>query len=156
MNVCESTLLVRPEHLNHHGYLFGGRLLEWLDEQAYIAAMSMLAPQANLVTVAIDRVEFRHSAKQGSMLRFRSLPIHTGITSLTVFTKVLQLGFPNECDMFSAYVTFVCLGPDEKPRPIAPLMLKPLSFDSLQTETERAHWTQVEHARKARGISAES
>ena len=102
MNASESTLLVRPEHLNHHGYLFGGRLLEWLDEQAYIAAMSLLRPAANLVTVAIDRVVFRHSAKQGSMLRFRSLPVHTGRTSLTVYTQVLHLGIPKECDLFSA------------------------------------------------------
>ena len=150
MNVCESTLLVRPEHLNHHGYLFGGRLLEWLDEQAYIAAMSLLKPAANLVTVAIDRVEFRHSAKQGSLLRFRSLPVHTGRTSLTVFTHVLQLGFPRERDMFSAYVTFVCLGPKERPRPIAPLMLKRLSRDTLTTEQERRHWDEVERARKNR------
>ena len=49
--LSESTLLVRPEHLNHHGFLFGGRLLEWLDEQAYIAAISRLNPEANLVTV---------------------------------------------------------------------------------------------------------
>src|SRR3954453_3783898 len=84
----ESTLLVRPEHLNHHGYLFGGRLLEWLDEQAYIAAISRLKPEANLVTVAIDRVEFRFSVKQGSLLRFRSMLVHVGRSSLTVFTQV--------------------------------------------------------------------
>ena len=29
--------LVMPEHLNHYGYLFGGNLLQWVDEYAYIA-----------------------------------------------------------------------------------------------------------------------
>lgn len=150
MNASESTLLVRPEHLNHHGYLFGGRLLEWLDEQAYIAAMSLLKPAANLVTVAIDRVEFRHSAKQGSMLRFRSLPVHMGRTSLTVYTQVSRLGIPKECDLFSAYVTFVCLGEKERPRAIAPFMLNKLSFETLKSAEAREHWLIVERARVER------
>lgn len=150
MNASESTLLVRPEHLNHHGYLFGGRLLEWLDEQAYIAAMSLLKPAANLVTVAIDRVVFRQPVRQGSMLKFRSLPVHAGRTSLTVFTQVLMLGFPKERDAFSAYVTFVCLGARERPRPIAPLMLKPFRFDDLDSDEARERWETVERARRER------
>jgi acyl-CoA hydrolase len=150
MIASESTLLVRPEHLNHHGYLFGGRLLEWLDEQAYIAAMSLLKPAANLVTVAIDRVVFRQPVKQGSMLKFRSQPVHAGRTSLTVFTKVLLLEFPKERDMFSAYVTFVCLNAKERPRPIGPLMLKPLLFEQLESDDAREHWQRVERARRER------
>src|SRR5438094_1676897 len=109
MTISESTLLVRPEHLNHHGYLFGGRLLEWLDEQAYIAAISRMKPAANLVTVAIDRVEFRYSVRQGSLLRFRSLLVHAGRTSVTVFTQVYLRRAPREQEIFRAYVTFVCL-----------------------------------------------
>lgn len=150
MNASESTLLVRPEHLNHHGYLFGGRLLEWLDEQAYICAMSLLKPEANLVTVAIDRVQFRLSAKQGSLLRFRSLPVHAGRTSLTIFTQVLLLADAAEREMFSAYVTFVCLGPRERPRRIAPLMVQALSHDSLLSDAARRHWNEVERARRLR------
>ena len=30
--------LVLPERLNHYGYLFGGYLLHWVDEYAYITA----------------------------------------------------------------------------------------------------------------------
>ncbi len=150
MTASESTLLVRPEHLNHHGYLFGGRLLEWLDEQAYIAAMSLLKPAANLVTIAIDRVEFKQSAKQGSMLRFRSQPVHAGRTSLTVFTQVLALEFPHERGLFSAYVTFVNLGKNERPRAISPLMLKPIKFETLESDEARKHWKNVERARVER------
>jgi acyl-CoA hydrolase len=29
---------VRPEHLNYHGFLFGGQLLLWVDEFAWMAA----------------------------------------------------------------------------------------------------------------------
>ena len=148
--ISESTLLVRPEHLNHHGYLFGGRLLEWLDEQAYIAAVSHLAPEANLVTVAIDRVEFRFSVKQGSLLRFRSMPVHVGRTSLTVFTQVFHRHAPAEQEIFRAYVSFVCLDRRERPRPVKPLMKIEFSRKTLSTREERMHWDEVERARSLR------
>ena len=154
--ISESTLLVRPEHLNHHGFLFGGRLLEWLDEQAYISAISHLKPEANLVTVAIDRVEFRYSVVQGSLLRFRSLPVHIGRTSLTVFTQVFRRkAGPSEPwgeEIFRAYVSFVCLDKKAQPTPVAPLLVAPLSRDTLETEEERKHWDEVERAREQRSL----
>jgi acyl-CoA hydrolase len=155
--ISESTLLVRPEHLNHHGFLFGGRLLEWLDEQAYIAAISHLKPEANLVTVAIDRVEFRFSVVQGSLLRFRSLPVHVGRTSLTVFTQVFRRisageGQPWGEEIFRAYVSFVCLDEKARPRPLGDLLLHPLSRETLKTAEDRAHWDDVERARAQRSL----
>ncbi|MEI7902842.1 MAG: acyl-CoA thioesterase, partial [bacterium] len=30
--------LVMPEHMNHYGLLFGGNLLKWVDETAWMAA----------------------------------------------------------------------------------------------------------------------
>ena len=37
--------LVLPQYLNHYGFLFGGHLLKWVDEYAYIAAIVIaLAP----------------------------------------------------------------------------------------------------------------
>ena len=148
--ISESTLLVRPEHLNHHGYLFGGRLLEWLDEQAYIAAISQLKPEANLVTVAIDRVEFRFSVVQGSLLRFRSIVVHMGRTSLTVFTQVYRRRMPDDEEIFRAYVTFVCLNGKGRLCAVAPLVLSPFSKSSLTDNEARFHWNQVERARAQR------
>jgi len=148
--ISESTLLVRPEHLNHHGYLFGGRLLEWLDEQAYIAAISRMKPKANLVTVAIDRVQFSHSVVQGSLLTFRSMLVHAGRTSVTVFTRVLLQKTGRETEIFRAYVTFVCLDEKGRPTAAAPLLLKPFSFKTLPDESALAHWNEVERARQQR------
>lgn len=151
--ISESTLLVRPEHLNHHGFLFGGRLLEWLDEQAYISAISHLKPEANLVTVAIDRVEFRISVEQGSLLRFRSLPVHVGRTSLTVFTQVFKRRLDDDQEIFRAYVSFVCLDKNAKPRRLVPLLLHSLSRAKLKTKEERRHWDEVERARVQRSLT---
>jgi uncharacterized protein (TIGR00369 family) len=147
--VCESTLLVRPEHLNHHGYLFGGRLLEWLDEQAYIAAISQLVPRANLVTIGIDNVEFKHPVTQGSLLRFRSSNVHTGRTSLTVHTQVFLLSGSDETLIFRAYVTFVCLDDSGKPVAVAPFFAQPFTRSALPP-AEQLHWDAVERNRRER------
>ena len=51
--------LVLPEHINHYGHLFGGNLLNWIDEFAYITA-TVDFPGRRFVTVAMDNVEFRY------------------------------------------------------------------------------------------------
>jgi acyl-CoA hydrolase len=142
---CESTLMVRPEHLNHHGYLFGGRLLEWLDEQSYIAAMRQLKPKANLVTVAIDRVEFQGPAHDGDLLRFLSHLVHVGRTSLTIYTEVDCM--PATRRIFQAYVTYVALNQKGRPTSTAALLLKPYR---PVTEQDERHWQEVENARLQR------
>ena len=144
----ESTLLVRTEHLNPHGYLFGGRLLEWLDEQAYIAAISSVKPEASLVTVAIDNVRFQHQVRNGTALRFRTKLVHVGNTSLTLHTEVLRL--PNTEQIFRAYVTFAAVSAQGKPLPVKPLLLAP--FEPV-TADEKKHWAEVEAARARRRSS---
>ena len=141
----ESMLLVRPEHLNHRGYLFGGRLLEWLDEQAYIAVISRMRPGVSLVTVAIDRVEFRHQVREGAVLRIRSQVVHTGRTSVTVYTSVERARDPGK--IFRGYVTFVALDADGKPCPVEPSLLRPFK---PETDEQRRHWQEVEAGRTKR------
>ena len=144
-NHCESTLLVRPEHLNHHGYLFGGRLLEWLDEQSYIAAMRQLKPKANLVTVAIDRVEFQGPAHEGDLLRFHSHLVHVGRTSLTIYTEVDVM--PATRRIFQAYVTYVALNSKGRPTGVTALLRQP--YQPI-TEDDKNRWRDVEEARRSR------
>lgn len=142
---CESTLMVRPEHLNHHGYLFGGRLLEWLDEQSYIAAMRHLKPKANIVTVAIDRVEFQGPAHEGDLLRFHSHLVHVGRTSLTIYTEVDRM--PATQRIFQAYVTYVALDRKGRPTGVAAFLLRPYR---PTTDEEKKRWREVEEARLVR------
>lgn len=61
--------LVLPEHLNHHGKLFGGHMLKWIDEFSYITA-NLDFPGNRFVTIALDNVEFRHGVENGEILRF--------------------------------------------------------------------------------------
>ncbi len=79
----ENYKLVMPEDLNPHGFLFGGKLLMWVDEYAYIGA-KLEFPDCNLVTVAMDNVVFRKSAGLGMVLKFEVSRSLLGRTSAAV------------------------------------------------------------------------
>ena len=100
--------LVRPEHLNHFGSLFGGQLLKWVDEFAWMAA-SREFRGCRLVTIAMDRVEFRRGAPSGSILRFHIEPARLGTTSVTYSVEVFsdEPGADAEAAIFSTRITFV-------------------------------------------------
>jgi len=100
--------MVRPEHLNHHGHLFGGKLLSWVDENAWIAATKDF-PTCTLVTRAIDQIEFTNPIYCGSILRFEVSLIKKGSTSLrySVIVYATPVGTAVEEKVFSNYITFV-------------------------------------------------
>lgn len=100
--------LVMPEHLNHYGFLFGGKLLQWVDEAAWMAA-SLDYPGCHLVTIALDKVVLKKSAGGGSILRFESTCSKEGHTSTTydVIVHRRSLDEPTEEEIFQTSITFV-------------------------------------------------
>lgn len=111
----ENYKLVRPEHLNHFGYLFGGNLLKWVDEIAWMAA-TLEFPGCRFVTIGMDRVEFRRSVREGSVLRFDVERLRIGNTSVRYSVNVYNetVKAEDEKRVFTTSVTFVCLGDDGK------------------------------------------
>jgi len=111
--------LVMPEHLNHFGFLFGGNLLRWVDETAWIAATRDF-PDCAFVTVAMDQVEFRKRSGNGDILRFESVQIARGHTSVryrvTVFRRMP--GTASDDPMFSTVVTLVRVNADGNKIPL--------------------------------------
>jgi acyl-CoA hydrolase len=106
--------LVMPGDLNHYGFLFGGNLLKWVDEIAWIAA-TLQYPGMNFVTVAIDDVEFKKSIRQGSILRFECELEKHGRTSVRFRVQVYRNSSEeteNSEVVFSTVVTMVRV--DEK------------------------------------------
>ena len=79
--------MVRPEHLNHHGYLFGGSMLKWVDEYAWLVAARDF-PGCTLVTRGMDRIVFSKQVRNGSILRFSILPWKQGNSSVTYTVEV--------------------------------------------------------------------
>jgi len=100
--------IVRPEHLNHHGFLFGGQLLLWVDENAWLAA-ARENPGCRLVTRAMDHIDFTCSVPVGAILRFQVDEATRGRTSLRYSVDVFsdEPGACEERKVFSTIITFV-------------------------------------------------
>lgn len=76
--------MVMDRDLNPGGSLFGGRALEWIDEEAAIFAYCQLKYPANLVTKVMSAVNFRAPAHKGDLLEIGSRTVAVGVTSVTI------------------------------------------------------------------------
>lgn len=74
---------VKPEDLNPNKTLFGGRLLQWIDEEAALYAVIQLENQ-HVVTKYISEINFISSAITGDIIEIGIEPVSFGKTSLTV------------------------------------------------------------------------
>lgn len=112
----ETHRLVLPADLNHYGFLFGGNLLAWVDEASWIAA-SLDYPQCLFVTVGMDRVEFHHSVRQGTILAINCERTRQGTTSVTYAVEVRDT--KSHADpIFSTKVSFVSVDEEGRKKPL--------------------------------------
>lgn len=74
---------VKPEDLNPNHSLFGGRLLQWIDEEAALYAIIQLE-NTKVVTKFISEINFVSSAKQGDIIEIGIEAIHFGSSSITL------------------------------------------------------------------------
>ena len=61
----ETVHIVRPSHLNGANRLFGGILMQWIDEVAGIVAKRHSG--ANVTTASVDNLTFLHGAYLGDL-----------------------------------------------------------------------------------------
>ncbi len=113
----ETQRLVLPEDLNHLGFLFGGRLLAWVDEACWIAA-SLDYPHCQFVTIGMDRVEFRHSVREGTILSIACVKEKEGTTSVSYRVEVFDRRNPGAPPIFSTLVTYVSVDDTGRKRTI--------------------------------------
>lgn len=76
--------------LNGANKLFGGTILAWIDEQAYIEVISTLN-SANVVTKYISEVEFVSGAKVGDVVEIKTAFIKAGNSSIALKVNVFNL-----------------------------------------------------------------
>lgn len=81
-SLTEQQYLIRPVHINHYGRLFGGQLLEWIDEIAGIVAMRH--SNAIVTTAAIDNLQFKAPAFEGDMIVLQGCVTCVGRTSMEI------------------------------------------------------------------------
>ena len=106
---------VKPEDLNPNHTLFGGRLLQWIDEEAVIYAIIQLE-NYHVVTKYISEINFISAPKQGDIIELGIVATLFGKTSLTMRCEVRNK-ITREPILTIEKIVFVNLGPDGKPWP---------------------------------------
>lgn len=104
--------LVRSEHLNHHGNLFGGEMMAQIDTAAYCLLREEYA-EKTFVTRAAE-ISFERPARLGDVVVFEARVLSQGVTSV----QVEVLGSSNGEQVCSACMTYVNIGPDGKKSPL--------------------------------------
>ena len=81
---------VKPEDLNPNHSLFGGRLLQWIDEEAVIYAIVQLE-NPYVVTKFISEINFIKAPRQGDIIEIGIIATNFGRTSLTMRCEVRNM-----------------------------------------------------------------
>lgn len=106
---------VRPQDLNAHGTLFGGTLLQWIDEEAAIYSIVQIGTQ-RLVTKFMSEISFEASAKQGDLIEIELLATRFGRTSVTVRAEARNM-ITRETILTIDQIVFVSLDEHGMPAP---------------------------------------
>jgi acyl-CoA hydrolase len=110
--------LVKPEDLNPANTLFGGRVLEWLDEAAALYAMRTLLTD-RIVTKKITEVDFIAPARVGDYLEFFCDVHAVGTTSITIKTEIYKrpVNAIQGWMILSCRIVFVSVNEEGRPTP---------------------------------------
>ena len=136
----ETVHIVRPNHLNAAGRLFGGILMQWIDEVAGIVAMRHT--RCNCTTASVDNLRFIRGAYQQDLLVIIGKVTYVGTTSMEVRADTyIEDTEGMRRPINRAYFTMVALDENDKPCPVPKLL--------LESEEEKAEW---EAAKKRRDM----
>lgn len=85
-------VIMMPRDTNPHGTIFGGVILSYIDQAGAIGGRREVTmaggTQPLLVTVALNRVEFRQPVHVGDVVRFVTRLVRLGRTSVTMQVSV--------------------------------------------------------------------
>jgi acyl-CoA hydrolase len=138
----EMTELVLPGQTNGLGIAFGGVVLAWMDVAAGVAAIRHSGGPA--VTASIDRVDFLEPIHLRDIVVVRAQINWTGRTSMEVGVRV-DTEHPTTGERrytTKAYLTFVAVDDNGKPRPVPPI--------ALQSDEEKRRFADAQSRREAR------
>ena len=137
----ETVHIVRPNHLNGANRLFGGILMQWIDEVAGIVAKRHC--MCNVTTASVDNLTFLHGAYQNEMVVIRGKLTWVGSSSMEVCVDTYVEKLTGERDRINnAHFMMVALDEHDKPVKVPRLI--------LQTEDEHLAWAHGEERRRIR------
>ena len=137
----ETVHIVRPNHLNGANRLFGGILMQWIDEVAGIVAKRH--SMGNVTTASVDNLTFLHGAYQNEMVVIQGKMTWVGNSSMEVCVDTYVENLTGERKRINnAHFMMVALDENDKPVKVPRLI--------LQTEDEHLAWAHGEERRRIR------
>ncbi|HEX6330742.1 MAG TPA: acyl-CoA thioesterase [Actinomycetota bacterium] len=144
VTVSQTTLaqLMEIAHANIAGIVHGGEVMKLVDTAAGIVAIKHAGGMC--VTVSIDEMSFLHPVHVGDLVTVRASVNDVGTTSLEVGVRVEveDVISGERRHTSSAYLVFVALDEDGKPRPIPPLI--------AETDVQRRRMREAKMRRRTR------
>jgi acyl-CoA hydrolase len=138
-SVTDTVKIVFPGDANPLGTVFGGRVMQWIDEVAAMAAQRHC--RTVVVTLSMDALEFKAPIHVGEYAVLQAVVNRAWTTSIEVQVTV-DAEHPltgQRRRSAEAFLTLVGLGPDGRPTPVRP----------VQPETA-AQWARFEAAEQRR------
>jgi acyl-CoA hydrolase len=143
----ETIHIVRPNHLNGANRLFGGILMQWIDEVAGIVAKRH--SMCNVTTASVDNLTFLHGAYQNEMVVIKGKITWVGSSSMEVCVDTYVETLSGEQRRINnAHFMMVALDENDKPARVPRLI--------LQTEDEKLAWAHGEERRRIRAQRKEA
>ena len=140
-SISETVHMVRPNHLNAAGRLFGGVLMQWMDELAGLVAKRHT--RKNVITASVDNLSFLRGAYQKDVIVITGKVTYVGNTSMEVRVD----SYVEDLDgvrtpINRAYFTMVALDENDKPCTVPRL--------TLTTDEEREEWEKAKLRKEVR------
>lgn len=109
------TQLIFPSDTNHYDTMFGGRLMEYMDKAAAIAAMRHARTRS--VTASMDSIDFLAPIMVGEVIEVKAFVSWTHRSSMEIYVTVTAENlFTGEKKLtVNAFFTFVALGENGRP-----------------------------------------
>lgn len=139
----ETIHIVRPNHLNGADRLFGGILMQWIDEVAGLVAKRHA--RTNVTTASVDNLRFLKGAYQNDVLVLIGKLTYVGTTSMEVRVDTYAEDTQGlRRPINRAYFSMVALDENDRPVKVPGLI--------LETESEKAEWENGKKRREMRNI----
>ena len=138
----ESCRSVLPEDTIFGNTMFPGKLLMDIDEAGGILSMRYI--RGHVMTACVDALDFYAPISTHEVVTFKAALNYVGSSSLEIGVKVLtEVPWSGEVrHACTAYLTFVHLGPDLRPRPCPRFV--------PETAGEKRRWVEAEERRTRR------
>lgn len=138
----EMTEVILPQDANPLGFVLGGRVLHLTDIAGAIAAHRH--SHSHVVTASVDYVDYRNPIRVGELIVLKSSVNRVFHTSMEVGVKIYSENFltGERKHTTSAYLTFVAIDENRRPRTIPPLI--------LETDEDRRRYAEAAGRREIR------